>query len=103
MTNPATATVQHPADPMISVIGLYKSFGDKNVLNGIDIEVARGESLMLVGGSGAGATTTSCLQPTKPDQPGPPHRVVHTKERSHVASNRARLRTRFRQRHRRDE
>ena len=39
---------------MISVIGLYKSFGDKEVLRGIDLEIGRGESLMLVGGSGAG-------------------------------------------------
>ncbi len=43
-----------PAGPMISVIGLHKSFGDKKVLNGIDLEIGRGESLMLVGGSGAG-------------------------------------------------
>jgi phospholipid/cholesterol/gamma-HCH transport system ATP-binding protein len=40
--------------PMIAVIGLYKSFGEKKVLNGIDLEIGRGESLMLVGGSGAG-------------------------------------------------
>jgi phospholipid/cholesterol/gamma-HCH transport system ATP-binding protein len=39
---------------MISVIGLTKSFGEKKVLNGIDLEIGRGESLMLVGGSGAG-------------------------------------------------
>ena len=39
---------------MISVIGLYKSFGEKEVLRGIDLEIGRGESLMLVGGSGAG-------------------------------------------------
>jgi phospholipid/cholesterol/gamma-HCH transport system ATP-binding protein len=39
---------------MISVIGLHKSFGDKKVLNGIDLEVERGESMVLVGGSGAG-------------------------------------------------
>jgi phospholipid/cholesterol/gamma-HCH transport system ATP-binding protein len=39
---------------MISVIGLHKSFGDKRVLNGIDLEVMRGESMVLVGGSGAG-------------------------------------------------
>ena len=50
----ATPAVQHPADPMISVIGLYKSFGEKEVLRGVDLEIARGESLMLVGGSGAG-------------------------------------------------
>jgi len=39
---------------MISVIGLYKSFGENKVLNGITLEVMRGESLALVGGSGAG-------------------------------------------------
>jgi phospholipid/cholesterol/gamma-HCH transport system ATP-binding protein len=39
---------------MISVIGLSKSFGEKEVLRGVDLEIARGESLMLVGGSGAG-------------------------------------------------
>jgi phospholipid/cholesterol/gamma-HCH transport system ATP-binding protein len=39
---------------MISVIGLHKSFGDKDVLNGMNLEVMRGESLVLVGGSGAG-------------------------------------------------
>jgi phospholipid/cholesterol/gamma-HCH transport system ATP-binding protein len=39
---------------MISVIGLTKSFGDKEVLRGIELEIGRGESLMLVGGSGAG-------------------------------------------------
>ena len=54
MTTLATSRVQSPAEPMISVIGLTKSFGDKKVLNGIDLEIGRGESLMLVGGSGAG-------------------------------------------------
>jgi phospholipid/cholesterol/gamma-HCH transport system ATP-binding protein len=51
----AAATPRREAtEPLISVIGLYKSFGDKKVLNGIDLDIARGESLMLVGGSGAG-------------------------------------------------
>jgi phospholipid/cholesterol/gamma-HCH transport system ATP-binding protein len=54
MSTPATSAVPHPTDPMISVIGLYKSFGDKEVLRGVDLEIGRGESLMLVGGSGAG-------------------------------------------------
>ena len=54
MMTPASSAARSLTDPMISVIGLYKSFGDKNVLNGIDLEVGRGESLMLVGGSGAG-------------------------------------------------
>jgi len=54
MYSPATSAARSPADPMISVIGLYKSFGDKEVLRGLDLEIGRGESLMLVGGSGAG-------------------------------------------------
>jgi len=54
MTNSATTPAQLAAEPMISVIGLYKSFGDKQVLNGVDLEVMRGESMVLVGGSGAG-------------------------------------------------
>ncbi len=44
--------VKPPA--MIQVRGLRKSFGDKNVLNGLDLEVARGESLVILGGSGSG-------------------------------------------------
>ncbi len=40
--------------PKIVVIGLVKSFGDKAVLRGIDLEIMPGESLVLVGGSGAG-------------------------------------------------
>lgn len=41
---------------MLSVIGLQKSFEDKHVLRGIDLEVASGESVVVVGGSGAGKT-----------------------------------------------
>ena len=40
--------------PKIAVIGLKKRFGDKEVLRGIDLEIMPGESLVLVGGSGAG-------------------------------------------------
>jgi len=41
-------------EPKIAVIGLKKSFGEKAVLRGIDLEIMPGESLVLVGGSGAG-------------------------------------------------
>jgi phospholipid/cholesterol/gamma-HCH transport system ATP-binding protein len=54
MATATTSQAQSAAEPMISVIGLSKSFGDKTVLNGIDLEVMRGESVVLVGGSGAG-------------------------------------------------
>jgi phospholipid/cholesterol/gamma-HCH transport system ATP-binding protein len=43
-------------EPKISVIGLVKSFGEKHVLRGIDLDVMPGESVVVVGGSGAGKT-----------------------------------------------
>jgi phospholipid/cholesterol/gamma-HCH transport system ATP-binding protein len=44
------------AEPKISVIGVRKSFGAKEVLRGIDLDVRVGESLVVMGGSGAGKT-----------------------------------------------
>jgi len=40
--------------PKISVRGLTKSFGRKRVLDGLDIDCATGESLVVIGGSGTG-------------------------------------------------
>lgn len=40
--------------PKISVRGLCKSFGRKRVLDGLDIDCASGESLVIIGGSGTG-------------------------------------------------
>lgn len=40
--------------PKIQVRGLTKSFGDKKVLNGIDLDVGIGESFVVIGGSGTG-------------------------------------------------
>jgi phospholipid/cholesterol/gamma-HCH transport system ATP-binding protein len=42
------------AGPKISVRGLRKSFGRNRVLDGIDIDFASGESLVVIGGSGTG-------------------------------------------------
>jgi phospholipid/cholesterol/gamma-HCH transport system ATP-binding protein len=42
------------AVPKISVRGLRKSFGRKRVLHGLDIDCDRGESLVIIGGSGTG-------------------------------------------------
>ena len=41
----------------IEVAGLRKSFGDKVVLDGIDLRVAEGTVLALLGPNGAGKTT----------------------------------------------
>ncbi len=40
--------------PKIALKGVHKHFGPKTVLNGIDLEVGRGESLVVIGGSGTG-------------------------------------------------
>lgn len=38
----------------IIIKDLYKSFGKKHVINGLDLEVKQGESLVVIGGSGSG-------------------------------------------------
>lgn len=40
--------------PKVAVIDLWKSFADKEVLRGINLEIWPGESLVIVGSSGAG-------------------------------------------------
>lgn len=42
------------AGPKIAVADVRKSFGRKVVLDGADLEVARGQSLVIIGGSGTG-------------------------------------------------
>jgi phospholipid/cholesterol/gamma-HCH transport system ATP-binding protein len=42
------------ATPKIVLAGVEKSFGRKRVLDGIDLAVAPGESLVIIGGSGTG-------------------------------------------------
>ncbi len=40
--------------PMIEFRNVYKSFGDNHVLRGIDLRVNKGESMVIIGGSGTG-------------------------------------------------
>ncbi|MEO0549811.1 MAG: ATP-binding cassette domain-containing protein [Pseudomonadota bacterium] len=40
--------------PLLELRGVHKSFGPKHVLKGIDIDVAPGKSLVVLGGSGSG-------------------------------------------------
>lgn len=52
---PTTAVSTAPA---ISAVGLTKSYGDKQVLRGIDLEIPAGTVFALLGPNGAGKTTT---------------------------------------------
>lgn len=42
---------------MIQIQGVHKSFGDIEVLKGIDLEVKKGEVISIIGGSGSGKST----------------------------------------------
>ena len=46
--------MSEPRAPKISVRGLEKSFGAKQVLQGIELDCGAGESLVVIGGSGIG-------------------------------------------------
>ena len=46
------------ATPKIGLTGVAKAFGDKQVLAGLDLEVAAGQSLVIIGGSGSGKSVT---------------------------------------------
>jgi len=45
-------------DPVISIRGLRKSYGEVEAVRGIDLEVQRGEVFAFLGPNGAGKTTT---------------------------------------------
>ncbi|MFD8981449.1 amino acid ABC transporter ATP-binding protein [Streptomyces sp. NPDC059564] len=54
-----TGTADAPAAdrPEIEIRGLHKSFGDNHVLRGIDLDVAPGEVVCVIGPSGSGKST----------------------------------------------
>lgn len=45
-------------DIMISMRDIYKSFGPKKVLQGFDLDVPRGKSVVIIGGSGTGKSVS---------------------------------------------
>jgi phospholipid/cholesterol/gamma-HCH transport system ATP-binding protein len=48
--------MSHP--PKLQLRGVVKSFGAKRVLDGIDLDVGQGESVVIIGGSGSGKSVT---------------------------------------------
>ncbi|HEY5610844.1 MAG TPA: ABC transporter ATP-binding protein [Thermoanaerobaculia bacterium] len=55
---------------ILSLRDLHKSFGSKVVLRGVDLDVKRGEAVVIVGGSGSGKSVTlkSIIGLMKPDR-----------------------------------
>ncbi|MFF5103406.1 ABC transporter ATP-binding protein [Streptomyces sp. NPDC000134] len=51
-------TARPPAEPVVRARGLTMSYGDIDVLHGVDLDLHRGEVLALLGPNGAGKTTT---------------------------------------------
>ena len=53
----AEPAAEPSAEPVVRLEGVRKSFGDNLVLDGIDLEVASGEVLVVIGPSGSGKST----------------------------------------------
>ena len=73
----ATADATQPSlpatngSPMVQLEGVRKSFGDNLVLDGIDLTVALGEVLVIIGPSGSGKSTLlRCVNLLEPIQAG---------------------------------
>lgn len=60
-----------PGQPMVQLEGVRKSFGDNLVLDGVDLSVAQGEVLVIIGPSGSGKSTLlRCVNLLEPIQAG---------------------------------
>src|SRR5688572_6166136 len=46
-----------PGGPLVELAAVRKVFGDNVVLDGIDLQIARGEAIVIAGPSGSGKST----------------------------------------------
>ena len=59
------------AEPVVRAEGVHKSFGENVVLNGIDLSVSAGETLVVIGPSGSGKSTLlRCINLLEPIDSG---------------------------------
>ena len=54
---PTPDTRPAPAEALVSMRGIRKSYGDRVILDSIDVDVTAGEKVALIGPSGSGKTT----------------------------------------------
>ena len=74
------------AEPLIRVEGLHKSFGNLEVLKGIDMEVCPREVVTIIGASGSGKSTLlRCLNLLETPESG--HVWFHGKDLTEVRTN----------------
>jgi phospholipid/cholesterol/gamma-HCH transport system ATP-binding protein len=66
----APAEAKPPAEPLISCRGLVKRFDGRPVLDGIDLDIYEGETMVVMGGSGSGKSTLlrCMIGSIKPDE-----------------------------------
>ena len=58
-------------EPMVEIRGLHKSYGTLKVLSGVDLTVAAGEVVVIIGPSGSGKSTLlSCINFLEPFEAG---------------------------------
>jgi phospholipid/cholesterol/gamma-HCH transport system ATP-binding protein len=62
--------IDFSAKPILELRDVHKAFGAKQVLRGVDLKVAAGQSLVIIGGSGTGKSVTikSALGLVTPDK-----------------------------------
>jgi polar amino acid transport system ATP-binding protein len=76
---------------MIQIKGVYKSFGDLEVLKGVDLDVNKGEVVSIIGGSGSGKSTLLyCINAIEPINKG--QIIVDDIDVHHKRTNRDKLR-----------
>lgn len=56
-TNPAASAETEKRKIQVSIRALWKSFGKKDILKGIDLDVADREVVVILGPSGSGKST----------------------------------------------
>ena len=56
-----TSEIEEKEDPIVVYKDVHKSFGDIEVLKGINLEIKPAEKLALIGPSGSGNTTMIVL------------------------------------------